>query len=147
MNPSILFVRGDHMSRASIFIRTWCFTLLTVLLTLSSTNIRGEQVLLGDPALTAGVPGNGPISVLQIETWLDDEHNFTEFTPVLPLGLSQGSSQITGLDENPLTRAKIELGRQLYFDPRLSVDSTVSCASCHDPSMGIYSADKNRCWN
>ena len=60
--------------------------------------------------------------------------------PELPLGLSQGAGQIQGLAANPLTRAKIELGRQLYFDTRLSADSTISCASCHDPSMG-YSAN------
>ena len=142
MNISTFFIRAERMSQASISIHTWCFTLLTVLLTLQLTSVHGEQVLLGDPALTAGVPGSGPISVPQIEAWLDDEHNFTELTPVLPLGLSQGSSQITGLDENPLTRAKIELGRQLYFDPRLSVDSTVSCASCHDPSMGYTAQTK-----
>ena len=142
MNPFLFFIREDRMNRASISIHTVCFTLFTALLTFLSTSVRCEQVLLGDPALTAGVPGSGPISVPQIETWLDDEHNFTELTPVLPLGLSQGSSQITGLDENPLTRAKIELGRQLYFDPRLSVDSTVSCASCHDPSMGYTAQTK-----
>ncbi len=38
--------------------------------------------------------------------------------------------------DNPQTPAKIALGRQLYFDPRLSVDGTVSCASCHDPRLG-----------
>ena len=38
--------------------------------------------------------------------------------------------------DNPMTRAKIELGRQLYFDARLSADNTVSCASCHDPVEG-----------
>ena len=129
-------------SHVSVFTRVRYFSIAVILLVMATTVVRGEQVLLGDPALTAGVPGNGPISVSQIETWLDDEHNFTELTPVLPLGLSQGSSQITGLDENPLTRAKIELGRQLYFDPRLSVDSTVSCASCHDPSMGYTAQTK-----
>ena len=36
-----------------------------------------------------------------------------------------------------MTRAKIELGRQLYFDTRLSADNTVSCASCHDPDEGF----------
>jgi cytochrome c peroxidase len=39
-----------------------------------------------------------------------------------------------------MTRAKIELGRQLFFDPRLSVDGTISCASCHDPDTG-YASD------
>lgn len=38
--------------------------------------------------------------------------------------------------DNPLSKAKIELGKQLYFDPRLSADNTVSCASCHDPQKG-----------
>ncbi len=37
---------------------------------------------------------------------------------------------------NPPTAEKIELGKQLYFDPRLSVDNTISCASCHDPEKG-----------
>jgi cytochrome c peroxidase len=98
-----------------------------------------EQVALGDPSLTAGVPGTGPITLEQIEAWLADPRNFRQIDPVLPLGLSQGAGQITGIVDNPLTRAKVELGRQLYFDPRLSADSTISCASCHDPSMG-YSA-------
>ncbi|MCA9108194.1 MAG: cytochrome-c peroxidase, partial [Planctomycetales bacterium] len=34
------------------------------------------------------------------------------------------------------TAEKVELGKQLYFDPRLSRDNTVSCASCHDPEKG-----------
>ena len=37
--------------------------------------------------------------------------------------------------DNPQTEAKAALGRQLYFDPRLSADNTVSCASCHEPQM------------
>lgn len=98
-----------------------------------------EQVKLGDPSLTAGVPSKGaggPITLPEMTAWLDDPRNFVELEPVLPLGLSQGAAQITGLDKNPLTRAKIELGRQLYFDTRLSADSTVSCASCHNPVEG-----------
>lgn len=35
-------------------------------------------------------------------------------------------------DDNPMTPEKIELGRMLYFDPRLSADDTVSCNTCHD---------------
>ena len=33
---------------------------------------------------------------------------------------------------NPTTPEKVELGKQLFFDPRLSFDGTVSCNSCHD---------------
>ncbi|RIK62965.1 MAG: cytochrome-c peroxidase [Planctomycetota bacterium] len=39
--------------------------------------------------------------------------------------------------DNPMTPEKIELGRMLYFDPRLSGDSSLSCAKCHDPSKGF----------
>lgn len=34
--------------------------------------------------------------------------------------------------DNPMTQPKIELGKMLYFDPRLSMDGTVSCNSCHN---------------
>lgn len=34
--------------------------------------------------------------------------------------------------DNPTTAAKVELGKQLYFDPRLSSDGTISCNSCHN---------------
>jgi cytochrome c peroxidase len=37
---------------------------------------------------------------------------------------------------NPQTSLKIQLGKQLYFDTRLSKDNTISCATCHNPSMG-----------
>jgi cytochrome c peroxidase len=34
---------------------------------------------------------------------------------------------------NPQTDQKVRLGQQLYFDTRLSLDNTVSCATCHRP--------------
>jgi len=37
--------------------------------------------------------------------------------------------------DNPMTADKVALGRQLYFDKRVSKDGTVSCATCHDPKM------------
>ena len=38
--------------------------------------------------------------------------------------------------DNPLTLGRVELGKQLFFDKRLSADNSVACASCHDPSRG-----------
>jgi len=35
---------------------------------------------------------------------------------------------------NPLSRARVALGERLFFDPRLSADRSVSCASCHLPA-------------
>jgi cytochrome c peroxidase len=95
-----------------------------------------EEMTLGTSELTTGIPGKGPLTVAEIKKWLDDEQNHVELKPVLPLGLAAGATQITGIDKNPLTRAKIELGRQLYFDTRLSKDGKISCASCHDPDHG-----------
>ncbi|WP_095588205.1 cytochrome-c peroxidase [Actibacterium ureilyticum] len=39
--------------------------------------------------------------------------------------------------DNPPTRAKIELGRKLFFDRRLSINKTMSCAMCHVPEQGF----------
>ncbi|OGW41000.1 MAG: hypothetical protein A2010_15980 [Nitrospirae bacterium GWD2_57_9] len=36
-------------------------------------------------------------------------------------------------EQNPQTPEKIELGKKLFFDRRLSGDGTMSCATCHDP--------------
>lgn len=38
--------------------------------------------------------------------------------------------------DNPTTPTKIELGKMLYFDPRLSSNGTVSCFSCHNVMEG-----------
>jgi cytochrome c peroxidase len=42
--------------------------------------------------------------------------------------------------ENPITPAKVELGRQLFEDARLSGDESLSCASCHPKEMGYADA-------
>lgn len=49
-----------------------------------------------------------------------------------PLGLKE----LPVPKDNAQTPEKIELGKQLYFDKRLSVDHSISCASCHDPKKG-----------
>jgi cytochrome c peroxidase len=49
--------------------------------------------------------------------------------PKAPLGLPP----LSWPRDNPYSAAKVELGRTLYFDRRLSADETVSCASCHEP--------------
>lgn len=38
--------------------------------------------------------------------------------------------------DNPITAAKVKLGKTLFFDPRLSADTTHSCNSCHNLSLG-----------
>lgn len=60
----------------------------------------------------------------------------TEAKPVafevkVPLGLPK----LPIPADNPMTAEKVELGRMLYFDTRMSKDGTVSCATCHDPKV------------
>lgn len=44
-------------------------------------------------------------------------------------------------DNNPLSDARFELGRKLFFDPRLSRDNTISCGSCHQPFAAFSQLD------
>jgi cytochrome c peroxidase len=53
----------------------------------------------------------------------------------VPLGL--GTRQVPA--DNPLTDARVRLGRRLFFDPLLSADRTVACVSCHQPEHGFAS--------
>jgi cytochrome c peroxidase len=43
--------------------------------------------------------------------------------------------------KNPLAAEKIALGRKLFYDPILSQDSTISCASCHSPFSAFTHVD------
>lgn len=40
-------------------------------------------------------------------------------------------------DKNPQTQEKIELGKKLFFDRRLSGDGTMNCATCHNPELAF----------
>ena len=58
----------------------------------------------------------------------------------LPLGLTRDGIHIPA--DNPLTPEKVELGRLLFFDVRLSADDSVACANCHSPEKAF--ADDSR---
>jgi cytochrome c peroxidase len=63
--------------------------------------------------------------------------------PSKPLGTTVSITAPLGLPavpipaDNPPTVETIALGRRLFYEPRLSADSTVSCASCHFPKFGF----------
>ncbi len=57
----------------------------------------------------------------------------------IPLGLDK--DRVVPKD-NPLTEAKVALGRRVFFDPILSADGKVSCASCHDPKHGFAGSER-----
>jgi cytochrome c peroxidase len=80
------------------------------------------------------MPGTGPLNIEQIKGRLADASNHVLLEVELPLGLNAGALHIKGLEENPLTRAKIELGRQLFFDGRLSKDGRLAVRAVTIPS-------------
>ena len=46
-------------------------------------------------------------------------------------------SKIIDPTDNPTSKEKIALGKALFFDKRLSINETVSCATCHDPNLAF----------
>jgi cytochrome c peroxidase len=54
----------------------------------------------------------------------------------------RGLSPVPDPVNNRTTVEKVELGRLLYFDKRLSKDGTISCASCHHPKLGFSNGQR-----
>ena len=52
----------------------------------------------------------------------------------IPMGLDL---YLPAPEDNPLSTEKIEQGRRLFFDRRLSRDNSISCSSCHDPERAF----------
>jgi cytochrome c peroxidase len=67
-------------------------------------------------------------------------------SPLMPIGKALQIKAPLGLppvvipSDNPPTVETIALGRRLFYDPILSADRTVSCASCHAPQFGFADA-------
>jgi cytochrome c peroxidase len=80
-----------------------------------------------------------PVAAQNYENSRELEAIVAEPAPLLanianpPLGLPT----VTVPARNPVTQAKIDLGRKLFFDRRLSFNRTLSCAMCHIPEQGF----------
>ena len=68
--------------------------------------------------ITFGIPG----------AWAEDDPDFDP--PLVPL------PPVPEPPDNLITPEKAELGRLLYFDPKLSGDASLGCGDCHDPKQG-----------
>jgi cytochrome c peroxidase len=60
-----------------------------------------------------------------------------EQAPTPPLGLPP----VPWPGDNPYSAARVELGRNLFFDPRMSSNAKVSCATCHPPEHAFAGGD------
>lgn len=53
-----------------------------------------------------------------------------------PSGMDILPSLAPQKSSNPVAAAKVQLGKQLFFDPRLSLSGSISCNSCHNLGLG-----------
>src|ERR1700704_5709555 len=91
-------------------------------------------------ALAAGIALTGGAFVLAIGAF-DTNQAAARAADVDADLLNDARSNFQPLPKNmatlefPITPSRVELGRKLFFDPRISVDGTVSCARCHQPAL------------
>ena len=81
--------------------------------------------------------GDDAPSVIASPTPSAEDNEFVPLTPFQARVLGfDGLDEVNLPQDNPFSEAKVALGRLLFFDPRLSANSAVSCASCHQPGQG-----------
>ena len=72
-------------------------------------------------------------AVAMLSSWIAtpgaNAQSTAEYKLTIPFGLEE--TKVIIPEDNPLTKEKIELGRLLVFDKRLSKDNTIACMSCH----------------
>lgn len=73
----------------------------------------------------------------EIRTQISADYNPTDYELNIPDGLPQMEIPL----DNAMTNEGVQLGRHLFFDPIFSLDSTISCASCHLPELGFSDPD------
>jgi cytochrome c peroxidase len=77
-----------------------------------------------------------------VEGGLDPKTGLAVERKVVKIKVPLGLNPPTAPPENPPTVAKWILGKKLYYDPILSTNGAVSCASCHDPRKGFTDQSK-----
>ncbi len=112
------------------------FILLTfVLLSLPLQTGCKEKVAKSPQPLKASVPAEDTSGVSAVKS---------APTPVEYVEVDMGSvlPPMKVPVDNPITPEKIALGKKLFFDTALSVDRSMSCATCHDPELGWGNGQK-----
>ena len=91
-----------------------------------------------EPAGKKPAPAPAPVEPVPRERSVSEELPDAPAVPDAPRGLPPTPSP----DHNPTTAEKVELGRLLFFEPRLSSTGQMSCASCHQPEHGFADSEK-----
>ena len=77
-----------------------------------------------------------PIMLLIFISCQDDDGIIPLHFPEL-MEIPKGFPAVEEPQGNEFTPARWELGKRLFFDPVMSVDSSISCASCHQPGLAF----------
>ncbi|KAA3647934.1 MAG: hypothetical protein DWQ07_02800 [Chloroflexi bacterium] len=98
--------------------------------------LRGLGLLAGILVLALAVAAFLPVPLDQLPP--EDKYG-AGASSVQPstTGLEREFPPINLMANNPLTEEKVELGRLLFFDPVLSEENDISCATCHHPDLGF----------
>jgi cytochrome c peroxidase len=81
------------------------------------------------------------LPILGFFIWIIYAFNEIKTTP-MPFIVPEGwAKPVYDFSKNPLTKEGFELGRHLFYDPILSRDNTISCASCHLQATGFTHVD------
>ncbi|NDW44016.1 cytochrome-c peroxidase [Ruegeria sp. PrR005] len=89
------------------------------------------------PVAMAGEYGAALPAPISAETCPTDRESWASAALERSLTPQPGLPPVPHPADNPPTEAKIELGRKLFFDRRLSINRTMSCAMCHVPEQGF----------
>jgi cytochrome c peroxidase len=96
-----------------------------------TATLAAAALLAAAAFLIPAIASTGPARESKVSTPKDEG-------PTPPLGLPA----IDWPEDNPYSAAKVELGKLLYYENRLSSDESVSCASCHAPEHAFTDASE-----
>lgn len=100
--------------------------------------VAGAAALLASRALAGDVPrgDHGAATMEFQQAELAKLQQGQDLTAV-PKGVDPAIWRALAPADGTVTRERVELGKKLYFDTRLSSTGTVSCATCHDVTRGF----------
>ena len=112
------------------------FVIATTLLVVSADEGINKEAIFGPGDRKDGYESESYVTnSLSVTARKGKKTDLLQFVYNPPLGLPK----IDLPQSNPITKEKVELGRLLFFDRRLSLNDTFSCAICHIPEQGFTS--------
>ena len=130
-NPSLITAVSSWMVSSSVFSALSVISMLSMLSMLfmlgcdsGANDVSSEENV---PVIAREAPATPPGQLVIQDGWYG----------YLPRGFPTPQVPMS----NPMTPEKVELGRHLFYDERLSANQTQSCASCHHPERAFADAE------